>query len=323
MRELIYHAIAMTCQQVLEGGAQKELAWLQTHGKPRLPFDGEYREMFGYNKVDPGEHVSSLENYLKIAAYIVPHQDWLCKPVIRHPDLNQNNIFVDDDCKITSIIDWQHTSVLPLFLHAGIPQSLQNYGDPDSEALKKPEYPSNLDELDEDDRKSEIELYRRRHTHFYYTETTCTKLSSHYDALAHDKGLVRKRLYCLAVEPWEGNSIPLKANLALVAKCWSEFMRTARESDYKAAPCPISFQEKDAEETVRKSLEQEKMDKTMRMLRDGIGISTNGWVSFEKYDYAVAAANEVKAMALGFAESDHEREMIVQHWPFADFDEDG
>lgn len=83
------------------------------------------------------------------------------------------------------------------------------------------------------------------------------------------------------------------------------------------------FPGEDAEETVRKSLEQEKMDKTMRMLRDGIGISTNGWVSFEKYDYAVAAANEVKAMALGFAESDHEREMIVQHWPFADFDEDG
>ncbi|KAI7235369.1 hypothetical protein KC330_g4312 [Hortaea werneckii] len=114
--------------------------------------------MFNYAKVDPEEDINSLEKFLKVALHAVPAEEWLHKPVIRHPDLSPNNIFVDDDCNITSILDWQHTTVLPLYLHAGIPSSLQNYGDPDSEELKKPEYPSNLDELDEDDRLKDIEL---------------------------------------------------------------------------------------------------------------------------------------------------------------------
>ncbi|PPJ52072.1 hypothetical protein CBER1_10035 [Cercospora berteroae] len=130
---------ATTAQQVLEDGAKKEIAWLQARAKPRLPFDREYREMFGYENVDPAHHAASLGKFLKVAAYIVPKDHWLQQPVIRHPDLTPNNIFVDDDLNITSIIDWQHATVLPLFLHAGIPGSLQNYGDPDSEELRKPE----------------------------------------------------------------------------------------------------------------------------------------------------------------------------------------
>lgn len=57
------------------------MAWVHAHGKPRMPFDREYREMFGYKKVDPGEHVSSLEKFFKIAPYTVPPEDWLCKPI--------------------------------------------------------------------------------------------------------------------------------------------------------------------------------------------------------------------------------------------------
>ncbi|KAI6897280.1 hypothetical protein KC318_g10241, partial [Hortaea werneckii] len=180
---------AMTCQQVLERGAKKETAWLHSHGKPRLPFDREYREMFNYAQVDPEEHINSLEKFLKVISHTVPAEEWLHKPVIRHPDLSPNNIFVDDNCNITSILDWQHTTVLLLYLHAGIPSSLQNYGDPDSEELKKPEFPSNLDELDEEDRLKDIELYRRRHTHFYYVGATITKLNSHYKALSHDRSV--------------------------------------------------------------------------------------------------------------------------------------
>lgn len=324
--KLTCHAIATTAQQVLENGAKKEIAWLQAHAKPRLPFDREYREMFGYKKVDPAHHVASLEKFLKVAAYIVPKDDWLHKPVIRHPDLTPNNIFVDDDFNITSILDWQHATVLPLFLHAGIPSSLQNYGDPDSEELRKPEYPPNLDELDEDDRQKDLELYRRRHTHFYYVGATATILDSHYKAMAHDRGLFRKKLYQHAVEPWEGNSIPLKADLVMLAKDWATLTTSSgSETDHQqaASSCPISFEEQDAEETIDKMIEQEDIDKKMEILRDVIEISSDGWISFEKYDDAVAEANHMKVQALSYAESDLERRMTEQHWPFDDFDEDG
>lgn len=213
---------------------------------------------------------------------------------------------------------------MPLFLHAGIPSSLQNYGDLDSEELKKPECPSNLDELDEDDRQKDIELYRRRHAHFYYVGATITKLNSHYKALSHDKGLLRKKLYQHAVEPWEGNSIPLKADLVQLVRGWSELTSTGLDSDQRVAgPCPISFEERNAEATMDKMLEQQDIDKKMEILREIIGISIDGWVSFERYDGAVAEANDMKAKALSYAESDLERSMTEHHWPFDDFDEDG
>ncbi|KAH9834716.1 26S protease regulatory subunit 4 [Teratosphaeria destructans] len=314
---------AMTSQQVLEDGAKKEIEWLRAYGKPRLPFDREYREMFNDRPVDPNEHLRNLEEFLKVAAYLVPGEDWLNQPVIRHPDLNPNNIFVDDGCRITSIIDWQHTTVLPLFLHAGIPSSLQNHGDPDSEPLKKPEYPSNLDELDEDDRRKDLHLYLRRLAHYYYIGATIAKLQPHYWAMTYDRGLFRKKLYQHAVEPWEGNSIPLKAHLMMLAADWSRLTGAQSQGDGDAPPCPLSIPEQEVGGTVDKMVEQEKIDRNMEILRDAIGISTDGWVSFERYDGAVAAADEMKAQALGFAESDFERDMIERHWPFDDFDEDG
>ncbi|CAK1366384.1 unnamed protein product [Cercospora beticola] len=317
---------ALTAQQVLEDGARKEIAWLRAHGKPRLPFDRGYREMFSYDKVDPREHTASLEKFLKIAAYIVPEEDWLDKPVIRHPDLNPNNIFVDDNFNITSIIDWQHATILPLFLHAGIPVAFQNHGDPDSEELKKPELPSNLDELDEDDRKKDLELYRRRHTHFYYVGATATMLDLHYKAMAHERGLFRKKMYQHAVEPWEGNSILLKANLVMLSKEWDMFATSSGSEDNdqkEISTCPISFDEQDAEETIGKMIEQEDIDRKMQILRDVIEISTDGWASHQRYDDAVAEANHIKVQALSYAESELERKMTDDHRPFGDFDEEG
>ncbi|GIZ47268.1 hypothetical protein CKM354_001036500 [Cercospora kikuchii] len=304
---------ALTAQQVLGDGARKEIAWLRAHGKPRLPFGREYREMFGYEKVDPREHIASLEQFLTVAAYIVPKEEWLHKPVLRHPDLNPNNIFVDNDFNITSIIDWQHATILPLFLHAGVPDAFQNYGDPDSEELKKPELPSHLDELDEDDRQKDLELYRRQHTHFYYVGATATILNSHYRAMANDKGLFRKRLYQHAVEPWEGNSLPSKADLVMLANEWATFATTSgSEIDHKQeiSTCPINFEEQDAEETIGKMIEQEDINRKMQILRDVIEISTDGWASHERYDDAAAEAN-------------HMKEMTDQHWPFDDFEEEG
>lgn len=57
--------------------------WLRTHGRPRLPFDREFREMFDYQKTDPKEHLQALEAYLEVAPYIVPSEKWLHRPVSR------------------------------------------------------------------------------------------------------------------------------------------------------------------------------------------------------------------------------------------------
>ncbi|KXT06882.1 hypothetical protein AC578_7275 [Pseudocercospora eumusae] len=163
--------------------------------------------------------------------------------------------------------------------------------------VKKPEY---LDELDKDDRQKDIQLYRRRHTHFYYVGATITTLNSHYNAPSHDKALLRKKLYQHTAEPWEGNSIPLKTDLVQL-------------------PYLVRFLSREA--TMDKMLEQQQdIDQKMEILREILGVSTDGWVSFERYD---GEANEMKAKALRYADSGLGREMTEHNWPFDDFDEDG
>ncbi|KAL5115273.1 hypothetical protein ACEQ8H_006865 [Pleosporales sp. CAS-2024a] len=119
---------------VLQTPAEKELAWIRAYGRPRFPFERAHRETFDYRKQNPEEHAKSLENYIQVAPYLVPTSSKLNLPVLRHPDLQPNNIFVSEDLSITGLIDWQHSLVLPTFLAAGMPNSFQNY---ETELLKR------------------------------------------------------------------------------------------------------------------------------------------------------------------------------------------
>ncbi|EME87859.1 uncharacterized protein MYCFIDRAFT_205819 [Pseudocercospora fijiensis CIRAD86] len=263
----------------------------------------------------------------RVSPHLIPNETWHQRSILRHPDLNLNNIFINSECQIVSVIDWQHSNILPLFLHAGIPNSLQNYGDPVSEELRKPELPDELYQMDEGDREKNLDLYRRRRTHFYYVGPAAEKLDMHYKAyveleeihgsshtLLHSHGsslvwafvrpsanlrahpsrmmseasLLRRRLCTHALAPWEGNSIPIKADLVQAVRGWATLA--------PGSTCPIMFDSKEEEDTLR-----------MDILRDVIGISTHGWVPHDGYEDAVAQAAAMKTRALEVAGDDLER----------------
>lgn len=75
-------------------------------------------------------------------------------------------------------IDWQHSVVQPLCLCAGIPNHFQNWGDPLSEKLAKPEVklPGNFDDLSQDEQAVVQETMRKRLVHFYYAATTMREI---------------------------------------------------------------------------------------------------------------------------------------------------
>lgn len=91
---------------VMCAGAKKEMAWLSAYGKPRLPFERVYREATNFQKSRPDEHMQSLQDYVRIASHIIPEEDWLHKPTLRHSDLQPNNILVSDNHEIVGLIDW-------------------------------------------------------------------------------------------------------------------------------------------------------------------------------------------------------------------------
>ncbi|EDN06435.1 predicted protein [Histoplasma mississippiense (nom. inval.)] len=57
------------------------------------------------------ELIANLEKYLQIAPHLIPRDcPALHRPVIRHPDLQPNNIFVSNELEIKGLIDWQHSA---------------------------------------------------------------------------------------------------------------------------------------------------------------------------------------------------------------------
>ncbi|QQK42180.1 kinase-like protein [Penicillium digitatum] len=155
----------------LTAGAKKEIAYLTKFGRPLQPLQRLRREIYNYQAQSPLEHIASLEKYLQIAPYLIPQNNSaITRPVMRHPDLQPNNIFVSDKLEITGLIDWQHSVVLPLFLQCGIPNSLQNYGDEVSESLQIPCLPDNFNNLEEREQFEQAELLRRRQLHHFYAK---------------------------------------------------------------------------------------------------------------------------------------------------------
>ena len=100
----------------------------------------------------------------------------LVQPTIRHPDLRPSNIFVSDDFEITSLIDWQYSTILPFFLISGIPDELDNSQDPISQSLEPPRLPDNIQELEEDLKVAQLQIFRDRQLHYLYVKQTIKKL---------------------------------------------------------------------------------------------------------------------------------------------------
>ncbi|KAF2673621.1 hypothetical protein BT63DRAFT_467179 [Microthyrium microscopicum] len=303
-----------TAEDFLTAGAEKELAWLRKFGEPSFP-PREYREFTNYQQSDPAEQIGSLQQFLQIARHLIPtnpEQQYLLKPTLRHPDLNPRNIFVGADLKISSLIDWQHCSAVPLFLQAGVPNTFANFGDEDSVQLKKPVLAQNLSNMSAQDQAQAIELYRRQHLHFYYFGGASKFNNVHYKALRLPSTALKQRLCFNASSPWQGNPIPLKAALILATQNWDTL---TAESTETASNCPISFTDEEAARILRINAAQDDVDEKISLLRDGIGSGEDGWVPIENYDRAVAENQRLKEELLKDV-SNEERRLSLQHWPF-------
>ncbi|KAH7346883.1 phosphotransferase enzyme family protein [Rhexocercosporidium sp. MPI-PUGE-AT-0058] len=308
----------LQADQAFTVGAAKELVWLKTHARPRLPYIIPHRELHGYQKVSPADHVASVEKYLQIAPHLVPaDEDYLLRPTLRHPDFQPRNIFVTDDFTITGIIDWQHCSVLPLILQAGVPEYFQNFGDDESLRLKKPSLPKSFNHMNDADQAQALEQHRRRQLHYYYFVATYKYNKPHFDALCLDSTMPKQKLQQYASTPWDGDNISLKAELIRAVKNWP--VLTASKSG-NVPVCPIYFSDEEVEQCLRIEAEQNDIDVQMEKIRDRIGIGTDGWTSNERYEDACEENEHVKAEALD-GEDDATRNEILENWPFDDHEE--
>ncbi|KAM5454088.1 hypothetical protein McanCB49686_004395 [Microsporum canis] len=303
--------------ELLNSVGLREIEWLRTYGEPRYPREPLYREFYGKKKVDPGVQIRSLENYLSVAPYIIPTQEYLNQPTIRHPDFSPNNIFINESGEISAIIDWERTSILPLFIQANIPKYFQNYGDEDSENFKYPELPKGFDSLSDDKKELELELYRRRQTHYYYLGFTSRDNENHFRAMGSYNGVMRSRLYDVVNRPWEGDNTTLKATLTNMSSYWPGIATP----EMKEASYPLQYPPEEIKECLDIDSQQKAANTQMQNLRDSFGINIDGWVPNEMYEEASRRMADVKAQMLDIAKTKEDREDLLQNWPFQDHEE--
>ncbi|KAL1978987.1 hypothetical protein VTN96DRAFT_7615 [Rasamsonia emersonii] len=307
-------------RDVLRAVAKRELAWTKKYARPRFPFEPLYREIYNNQKVDPADHIKNLSDYLQIADFLAPKAGSnLNRPTIRHPDLQPNNIFVSDSLEIVGLIDWQHCSVLPLFLQAGPPRYFQNYGDEESENLVTPQLPQNFTQLNEKEQEAALDLFRRRQLHYYYFAMTAKFNKEHFDACTDEQVVLKQKLFQHAGSPWEGDNISLKADLIRATRRWREI---ASMGDVKCYSCPLNYSSEEVEKCLKLEAEQREADEDMERSRSYLGVTVDGWVSTERYDNSKELNERLKAEAIASAESEDIRAQIEKNWPFNDRDED-
>lgn len=283
-----------------------------------MPFQRTRRKGYHYQEQPPSDHVENLDRYLLIASSLIPRNPALSHFRIRHPDLRPQNIIVsgssDSDLRVVGLIDWQYTSILPLFLLGDIPQSLQNLGDPISHRMTRFSLPENLDDLNETEQSQERELYRRRLVHYHYVKNTEKYNELLYAALIDPAGELRRRLFRYASDPWEGETLALKVALIQATENWETLTGGG-------LPCPVVFDAEDVRATMKLDAKQSEADDTLEEAYENLFcFGPEGWVPTELYEVAMGRSKRMKENALAAA-SPEERAHIAAHWPFDDMDE--
>ncbi|KAI0084605.1 protein kinase subdomain-containing protein PKL/CAK/Fmp29 [Irpex rosettiformis] len=306
-------------EAALVAGARKELAYLEQFGQPLLPFRRERRDGYQYQEQLPSAHIENLKRYLLITPSLVPRNPALNRFCIRHPDLQESNIIVrrsDSGWKVVSLLDWQHASILPLFLLAGVPQRFQNHDDPVSQSMTPPSLPENFDNLEEPEQIQAEDVYRRRLIHYHYVKSTEEYNKPHYDAMTDYMCVLRSRLCNCASNPWEGETLELKVALIRAMERWKTLTGESMHM------CPLEFDDEDLRETTKLNEAQEKADETFNKWQDMLGLGPEGWVPAQFYKEALEFCKQMKQRGLMEAESEEDREEIKAHWPWDDMDEE-
>ena len=248
-----------------------------------------------------------------MAPYIVPKQEDLATPTLRHPDLHQSNIFLcPQSQQILGIIDWQGASVLPFFVQSGYP-ALCDHVPWRSLTLEKPKLSDNLDNMDPEEQDEALMKLKHEQTNLYYTAATGLKCELHMRALRLPYLEMRQYLIKQAGMPWDGDLVNLRASLMGIRSKWNDLVGEH--------PCPISFTDEEVRVAMEESEEWNEAAEVLVTVRKSLGIDEEGGTDLDNYNSACVLNRELRMQMLKETKPE-EQERCWQIWPFKD-NEDG
>ncbi|KDQ15832.1 hypothetical protein BOTBODRAFT_144879 [Botryobasidium botryosum FD-172 SS1] len=260
-------------------------------------------------------HISLLDRYTAVAPYLVPSDPTLTRPALWHRDIHFGNIFLSKDAlaegrvTISSVIDWQHTSIIPLYLQARVPRFIRYYRPTVlPTGLQSVPLPDNFGALSEEEQRVATIDTEEANRHKLYEASSASLNPEYYQTFSFELQQLIVPLIRSSHSTWYGGFIPLRDLLRLVDN-WDLLIKSG-------APCPIQFS--DAERERHKSEAQAWQDKedVQEVFQARIGVHDDGWVSTEAYDAALAANEEYKRELAADIVDPGEREDFVSMWPY-------
>lgn len=192
-------------------------------------------------------------------------------PVMFHPDLHAENIFVseDDPTIITAILDWQSSSIEPAFWHANeVPDFAQPIRDPSCEDKLEPKSEACAKAYD-----------------------VCTQLlvPRLFESRLPDETLERPFLYCRRT--WEDGAVAYREDLIQLSRRWKEFRF--------AGSCPFPLPSPDEYATHQKDYIFFQAAQELNHVVSGLLYTTlDGWVPPERWEVTESSHKELFEIAL-------------------------
>lgn len=209
--------------------------------------------------------------------------------------------------EIVSLLDWQHTHILPCFLIAGIPYRIQNYNDPASQHLVPPSFPPNAEKMENSELMAAVRLHHARLVHYHYAKATQELNELHHNALLDQTSAFICHLSYQAGVPWEGETHDLKALLIEATEKWEKFAGPG-------VPCPVKFDPDDVRKTKEFSERLQMVDENTENMRGMIGFGTETWVPVDHYKKAKKLAELLKLTLLMELPKGEQRDKFEANW---------
>ena len=251
----------------------------------------------------PSDALSLVKRYMKLSPFLVPPKSeatiW---KTLSHPDLHLDNIFINTTTGIiTSIIDWQSTSVSELFWQPSRPLMLTVNGLSEDDQLV--EDMSCIGSPTGYSRPSAelLALYNRL-THSYNPK--------HWAASRVEHGDIRREPVSLITGAWEREDIfSFRHALISVVANWATITSSSLE-------CPIKFTDLELKLHGDELDVVESVGTIMRELEDTQSIPIGGMVRQEEYDVARTVSDHFKNWLISQAEDEEQKQFYPKLWPY-------
>ncbi|PWY89763.1 phosphotransferase enzyme family protein [Aspergillus heteromorphus CBS 117.55] len=277
--------------------AHRELMCLQSFSKFPRPQGLFY---------GPGQITSKLPKLL------LPKDKTLSKPVLWHPDLHADNIFVNPDqpTEIISIIDWQAVNLSPLFLQARHPALIEFEG-PIPEGLQSISLPDNFDELSPEKQLEAKKLRAAQSLYKLYDIQLIRNCPDVAHALQFRDSLAGQ-ITGLSSSLFSDGEPIVQGMLMRLQDEWSSYIGSS-------IPCPLSFT---VEEKERQRQNEIKWSRGVELMEEFLGQvgayrGWDGWVNHDNYEFFKDRFERAKEEFLDrHSATEEERSQWTAVWPF-------